>query len=157
MLDLRHPGQRFFGHRANAGGFSQRGARVEPQTDQRDAFVERRQKRGGEKRHRRCRQQHRHACCREVRARRGQHLRQAPGIARLDPRLHFGVAVVQPFDAGQQVVSHHRRDGDRHQHRRQQRDDVGHRQRLHEPAFDAWQEEQRQKHQRNDDRGVNDG
>ena len=157
VLDLRNAAQRLFSHGANAGGFGQRGARVQPQPDQRHPFIEGRQKRGREQRHRRSRQQHRHPSRRQVAARRGQHMGQATGVARLDPRLHLGVPMVQTFDAGQQVVRHHRRDSDGHQHGRQQRHDVGHRQRLHQPAFHARQEEQRQQHQRDDDGGVHDG
>ncbi len=86
-----------------------------------------------------------------------EHALQAARIPVLHPSLHPGVAVLQPLDLGQQVVGHHRRDGNGHQHRRQQRNDIGHCQRLHEPALNTRQEKQRQQHQHNDDGGVDDG
>ena len=54
-------------------------------------------------------------------------------------------------------MAEHGRHGERHEQRRGQRHDIGEAQRFEQPPLDAAQEEDGQEHQRNDERGEDDG
>ena len=67
------------------------------------------------------------------------------------------VAVHHVAAAGQQVVAEHRRQGQGHEQRRGQRDEIDEPQRLQQAALDAGEKEDRQHHQPDDQGGEHDG
>jgi hypothetical protein len=81
---------------------------------------------------------------------------------------HAPVGGAQPDDKARLAVfanfagvaeeqrSQHRRNGDRHQQRGEQGNDVGQPERHHQPALDTGEEEQRHEHQHDDQRGEDD-
>ena len=157
VRDLRHLFHQHLRLLRKRGGLGERHPRVEPHADQQGAFVEGRQKRGRKEGHGGGRDDHRDCA--------GEHGRPGPledglqtvAIARLEPGKYARVAMVEGLHARQQIEGQDRGHRYRNDQRRQRRDDECHAERHEQPPLHPGQREQRQEHQHDDDRRVEDG
>ena len=153
---LWHLKDQLFGNQPDPVGFRQGYAGVEQHGYRKGAFVERRQERAGQHGGGNSRDHHRHRRQRHQRFLPAKHHHQGCAVAAFQGAHQPAFAVVEPLHAGQQVIGHHRRQGDRHHQTDKDRDDIGLPQRRKQPPLDARQREQRHEHQHDDHGGIND-
>ena len=125
--------------------------------DDQRALVERGQERPPQERGRRRRRRRERARRRQHRARAPQGMGQQPPVAPADRGGQGRLAGGRRAAGGQQVEAEHRRQGQGHDQRRGQRDEIYERQRLQQTPLDAGEEEDRQHDQPDDQGGEHDG